>query len=103
MCADELQQPQKQMIETRWAKVFDDLAFRFKELEADRDDLAKNLVTMRMQWAKTKRQRDAIRRTFCLMIASGNFNARDGDTAFLDRAKDVAKVNGWNCFAEDDK
>lgn len=54
------------------------------------NDEAKNL----------RAQRDTIRRTFCLMIASGDWNIRDGSTAFRSGAEHVAELNHWDCFRE---
>lgn len=48
------------MTAKEWAKAFDDLSWRFKGLEADRNDLAKCLIEMRLKWAKSKRERDEL-------------------------------------------
>lgn len=45
-------------------------------------------------------ERDSIRRTYCFIIASGNFNARDGNTAFKGEAEYVAELNRWDCFKD---
>jgi hypothetical protein len=49
---------------------------------------------------RLRRERDSIRRTFCFIIASGNLNARDGNTAFRIGAEWVAELNHWKCFEE---
>ena len=45
-------------------------------------------------------ERDAIRRVFCFIIASGNLNVRDGNTQYRSSAEHVAELNHWNCFKE---
>lgn len=49
---------------------------------------------------RMRKERDTIRRTFCLMIASGDWNIRDGSTAFRIGAEHVAELNNWDCFKE---
>ena len=49
---------------------------------------------------RLRRERDSIRRTFCFIIASGNLNARDGNTAYRCGAEHVAELNHWRCFEE---
>lgn len=45
-------------------------------------------------------ERDAIRRVFCFIIASGNLNVRDGNTQYRSSAEYVAELNHWDCFKE---
>lgn len=80
------------MTASEWAKAFDDLSWRFKGLEADRDDLAQCLIAMRLQWAKAKRERDEARREVCL------WQGLDTDKT----SEQVAEVRGWDCFKQED-
>lgn len=62
----------------------------------DADEIEK----LRRRVSELQQQRDTVRRTFCFIIASGNFNARDGNTAHRVGAEWVAELNGWDCFKE---
>ena len=61
---------------------------------------ADEIMQLRQQVKDLRAERDSIRRTFCFIIASGNLNARDGNTAFRIGAEHVAELNHWKCFEE---
>lgn len=61
---------------------------------------ADELQQLRQQVADMRGERDAIRRTFCFMVASGNLNVRDGNTQYRSTAEYVAELNHWDCFKE---
>ena len=61
---------------------------------------ADELQQLRQQVQDMRGERDAIRRTFCFMVASGNLNVRDGNTQYRSTAEYVAELNHWDCFKE---
>jgi len=61
---------------------------------------ADELQQLRQQVEEMRAERDAIRRTFCFMVASGNLNVRDGNTQYRSTAEYVAELNHWDCFKE---
>lgn len=73
------------------------------EVEAWQNAMRKaerDIAQLRAERDAAIRERDTVRRTFCFIIASGNFNARDGNTAHRVGAEWVAELNGWDCFKE---
>jgi hypothetical protein len=62
--------------------------------------MEQHIKTLQAERDEARRERDSIRRTFCFIIASGNFNARDGNTAYRCGAEHVAELNHWRCFEE---
>ena len=61
---------------------------------------SEDIMQLRQQITKLRAERDAIRRTFCFMVASGNLNVRDGNTQYRSSAEYVAELNHWDCFKE---
>jgi hypothetical protein len=59
---------------------------------------SEDIMQLRQQITKLRAERDAIRRTFCFMVASGNLNVRDGNTQYRSSAEYVAELNRWDCF-----
>ncbi|NBX33037.1 MAG: hypothetical protein EBR07_09970 [Planctomycetes bacterium] len=108
MCADETMQLRQQVT---------DLRALLAEALAQRDEERRKLRKAEIECSMLRvecgviaairddalRERDSIRRTFCFIIASGNLNARDGNTAFRIGAEHVAELNHWKCFKEESK
>lgn len=59
---------------------------------------SEEIMQLRQQVSNLRGERDAIRRVFCFMIASGNLNVRDGNTQYRSSAEYVAELNHWDCF-----
>ena len=94
--------------------IFFEAAQEIERLRAERDEERRKLRKAEIECSMlrvecgviaairddARRERDSIRRTFCFIIASGNFNARDGNTAYRCGAEHVAELNNWDCFKE---
>lgn len=45
-------------------------------------------------------ERDAARRKWCIVMASGDLNARSSDNCLWEASR-IAHTNGWDCFKDE--